>query len=129
MAYSKTIFIGNMTRDPELRRTQTGKTVCSFSIAVKRRWQDATDFWDCVAWEGTAETISRHFHKGKEILVEGEMQKRSYEKDGQTRWVTELRVDTFGFVGRKDDNAPVSFDDPEVVRPIYSEIEDDDLPF
>ena len=122
MAYSKTIFIGNLTKDPEIRVTQGGRSVCSFTVAVKRRWQDVTDFHDCVAWEKTAENIAKFFHKGKEILVEGELQKRSYEKDGQKRWVTELVVDGFSFVGRKDNSdQPVSFD----------EIEEDDgeLPF
>lgn len=102
MAYSKTIFMGNMVRDPELRVTSGGKSVCNFTVAVKRRRQDVTDFHDCVAWEKTAEAISKHFHKGKEILVEGELQKRSYEKEGNKIWVTELVVDNFSFVGRKE---------------------------
>ena len=127
MAYSRTIFMGNMTKDPELRVTQNGKSVCSFSVAVKRKMQDVTDFHDCVAWGKTGEAISKHFHKGKEILVEGELQRRSYEdKNGNKRWVTELNVDTFSFVGRKDDSgqgfggyAPNEFD---------SDV-DDDLPF
>ena len=106
MAYSRTIFMGNMTKDPELRVTQSGKSVCSFSVAVKRKMQDVTDFHDCVAWGKTGEAISKHFRKGKEILVEGELQKRSYEdKNGNKRWVTELNVDTFSFVGRKDDDS------------------------
>lgn len=118
MAFNKVILAGNITRDPELRVTQGGKSVCSFTIAVKRRFQDVTDFHDCVAWDKTAESISKYFYKGKEILVEGELQKRSYEKDGQKRWVSEVRVENFAFMGRKED---VSF----------SEIEedDDDLPF
>lgn len=130
MGYSKTIFVGNLTRDPEMRVTQTGKSVCSFSVAVKRRRQDVTDFHDCVAWEKTADAICKHFHKGKEILVEGELQRRSYEKDGQKRWVTELVVDTFSFVGRKGDderfgaNTAPGFGDFGTV-----EDDDDELPF
>lgn len=117
MAYSKTILVGNMTRDPERKTTQSGKTICTFSVAVKRRFQDVTDFHDCVAWGNTAETICRNFRKGKEILVEGELQKRSYDKDGIKRWVTELVVDTFAFVGKKDGGG-------------FAEIEDGgDLPF
>lgn len=113
MAYSKTIFVGNLTKNPELRATQAGKSVCSFTVAVKRRWQDVTDFHDCVAWDKTAEAISRNFFRGKEILVEGELQKRSYEdKDGNKRWVTELIVDTFAFVGRKDDAERPETDNP-----------------
>ena len=105
MAYSRTIFVGNLTKDPELRVTQSGKSVCSFSVAVKRRRQDVTDFHDCVAWEKTGEAISKYFQKGKEILVEGELQRRSYtDKEGNKRWVTELVVDSFSFTGRKDDD-------------------------
>lgn len=125
MAYSKTILVGNMTKDPEKKITQNGKTVCSFSVAVKRRFQDVTDFHDCVAWGNTAEAICRNFHKGKEILVEGELQKRSYEKDGIKRWVTELVVEAFSFTGRKDDG------ESEQKQKTWEEVEaeEDDLPF
>lgn len=122
MAYSRTVLVGNLTRDPELRVTQNGKSVCSFSVAVKRRFQDETDFHNCVAWGKEGEAISKYFHKGKEILVEGELQNRSYEKDGIKRYVTELKVDAFSFVGRKEDGG-YSPDMREI------EDEDDDLPF
>ena len=127
MAYSKTIFVGNMTRDPERKVTQTGKTVCTFSVAVKRRFQDVTDFHDCVAWGNTAEAICRNFRKGKEILVEGELQKRSYEKDGIKRWVTELVVEAFSFTGRKDDGES----EQKQKQKTWEEVEEDDsdLPF
>lgn len=135
MGYSKTVFVGNLTKDPELRVTQTGKSVCSFSIAVKRRMQDETDFWDCTAWGKTGETISKNFFKGKEILVEGEMQKRSYtDKDGNRRWAVELKVDNFSFVGRKDSdqipNRSVSYSENTGFSN-FAEIDDDDsgLPF
>ena len=125
MAYSKTILVGNMTKDPEKKITQNGKTVCSFSVAVKRRFQDVTDFHDCVAWGNTADAICRNLHKGKEILVEGELQKRSYEKDGIKRWVTELVVEAFSFTGRKDDG------ESEQKQKTWEEVEaeEDDLPF
>lgn len=114
-----------MTKDPEKKITQNGKTVCSFSVAVKRRFQDVTDFHDCVAWGNTAEAICRNFHKGKEILVEGELQKRSYEKDGIKRWVTELVVEAFSFTGRKDDG------ESEQKQKTWEEVEaeEDDFPF
>ena len=132
MAYSKTIMVGNLTRDPELRVTKTGKSVCAFSIAVKRKMQDETDFWDCTAWGKTGEAISKHFHKGKEILVEGEMQKRSYtDKDGNKRWTAELSVDTFTFVGRKSDGNSGGYGGGHA-DPLdqFEELEDDEgLPF
>lgn len=125
MAYNKTIWVGNLTKDPELKVTQTGKSICPFGIAVKRRFQDVTDFWDCVAWGKTAETISRNFQKGKEILVEGELQKRSYtDNDGNKRWVTELMVESFSFTGRKEDASKPYHGDLEEI-----EENDDDLPF
>ena len=125
MAYSKTIFVGNLVRDPELRTTQSGKSVCSFTLAVKRRRQDETDFHNCVAWDKTAEVISTHFHKGKEMLVEGEIQNRSYtDKDGNKRWVTELKVDSFSFVGRKESGGDSGNDDWQDVSG-----SNDDLPF
>ena len=127
MAYSKTILVGNMTKDPEKKITQNGKTVCSFSVAVKRRFQDVTDFHDCVAWGNTAEAICRNFHKGKEILVEGELQKRSYEKDGIKRWVTELVVEAFSFTGRKDDGESEQKQKQKTWEEV--EAEEDDLPF
>lgn len=127
MAYSKTILVGNMTKDPEKKITQNGKTVCSFSVAVKRRFQDVTDFHDCVAWGNTAEAICRNFHKGKEILVEGELQKRSYEKDGIKRWVTELVVEAFSFTGRKDDVESEQKQKQKTWEEV--EAEEDDLPF
>lgn len=125
MAYNKAIFAGNLTKDPELKVTQTGKSICTFRIGVKRRFQDVTDFHNCVAWGKTAETISRSFQKGKEILVEGELQNRSYtDKDGIKHWVTELMVEAFSFTGRKDEpNKSYNADLVEV------EEEDDDLPF
>lgn len=130
MAYSRTIFVGNITKDPELRVTNNGKSVCSFSVAVKRRRQDVTDFHDCVAWEKTAEAISKFFRKGKEILVEGELQKRSYQdKDGNKRWVTELVVDSFSFTGRKDDD-DFHASKPSAYSGGFEEVEDDDeMPF
>lgn len=133
MSFSKTIWVGNLTRDPELRVTQSGKSVCTFSIAVKRRMQDITDFHDCVVWNAQAEAVAKHFHKGKEILVEGELQNRTWEdKEGNKRWKTELAVDRFSFVGRKDsgmrsNQEPVL--DPEPVQFTEYTDEDDGLPF
>ena len=107
MAYSKTILVGNITKDPELKHTPNGTAVCAFDVAVKRKRQEVTDFHKCVAWSKTAETISRYFAKGQEILVEGELQNRSYEdSNGIKRYVTELNVETFSFTSRKRDNEP-----------------------
>ena len=86
--YNKVIMMGRLTRDPELKTTPNGVSVCKFSIAVDRRFQNKgeekkTDFFNVVAWRQTGEFVSRYFGKGNLILVEGELQTRSYvDKNG-----------------------------------------------
>ena len=81
--FNKVILIGNLTTDPELKMTQTGIPVTSFRIAVGRRYAKETDevkadFIDIVCWRKSAEFVSKYFNKGKKILVEGQLQSRSY---------------------------------------------------
>lgn len=104
--YSKTIMMGRLTADPELRQTPNQVSVATFTIAVDRDYKRddkrPTDFFNCVAWRGIGESIARFFHKGKPILVEGHLENRSYEKDdGTKRYVTELIVESFTFTGDK----------------------------
>jgi len=102
---------GNLTRDPELRCTSSGKSVTTFTIAVDRPGvKDKTDFIDCVAWEKKAEFVSRNFCKGKRIEVSGVLTTRSYDKDGQKRKAVEVRCDQIFFGDSKNsgesDQAP-----------------------
>ena len=100
---------GRLVRDPELRRSQSGKAVASFTVAVDRPGvKDKTDFIDCVAWEKKAEFVSRYFRKGQRIEVSGVITTRTYEKDGQNRKSTELRADQvfFGDSKKSDDSEP-----------------------
>ena len=103
-SYNKVILMGNITADPELKSTQSGTPVTTFTVAVQRRKpkdgsEAKTDFINAVAWQKTAEFVSRYFTKGKPILVEGQLQTRSYEaKDGSKRYVTEVLVDNVAFV-------------------------------
>ena len=81
---NKAIMIGNLTRDPEVRSTGSGATVCSFRIAVTRRFagqngERATDFFDVVAWRQLGELCGRYLAKGRKVAVIGELQTRSYE--------------------------------------------------
>lgn len=105
--YNKVILMGRITKDIELKATQTGTSVCTFSIAVDRRFTDKggerqTDFFNCVAWRQQAEFIQKYFSKGNLILVEGELQNRNYkDKDGRTVYVTEIIVDRASFTGEK----------------------------
>ena len=127
--YNRAIFMGRLTRDPEIRQTATGKNVANFSIAVERRYggqngeERKADFFDCVAWEKQADFVGRWFTKGRMILAEGELQNRSYVgKDGITRYVTELIVDRVCFTGEKKDDVsggsgqPMA-EQPQVVQP------------
>ena len=99
---NKVILMGRLTKDAETRYTPSGKAICSFCLAIDRRGKDAgADFINCVAWEKTAETISKYCGKGRQILVEGRLQSRSYEKDGQKRYITEVIVSHMEFCGNK----------------------------
>lgn len=107
---NKVVLIGNLTADPELKQTQSGLSVVSFTIAVNRRVakgeEKQADFINCVAWRKTAEFVAQHFKKGKPILVCGAMQSRSYtDNQGNKRYVTEVVADEVGFVENKSDEA------------------------
>ena len=105
---NKVILMGNITADPELKQTQSGTSVCSFSIAVNRRFEkDKVDFITCVAWKQHAEFITRYFKKGQCILVVGNIQVRTWtDKNGGKRYETEVIVDEVAFAGAKTENSP-----------------------
>ena len=100
---NKIILMGRLTRDPELRRTQSGTAVTSFSLAVDRDYkaQDGereTDFIDIVAWRSTAEFVRKYFTKGRMAVVEGRLQVRDWtDKDGNKRRSTEVLADSVYF--------------------------------
>ena len=104
---NKVILMGRLTRDPELKTTPNGVNVCSFGIAVDRRYQTKgeekkTDFFNIVAWRQAGEFVSRYFKKGNMILVEGELQTRQYtNKDGINVTVTEIIAEHLSFTGEK----------------------------
>jgi len=119
---NKVILIGRLTKDPELRHTQSENAVAAFTLAVDRAYgKDAgADFIPCVAWKQAAETITRYTRKGNLLAVVGRMQFRKYnKKDGTEVKVCEVIVDDFQFLGSNDKNqAPVD---------VYPD--DEDLPF
>ena len=105
-SFNKVILMGNMTADPELRQTTSGVSVCSFSIAVNRRFakteqnQQSVDFINIVAWRQQAEFVSRYFKKGNPILVCGQLQTRTWtDNQGQKRYATDVVADEVSFVG------------------------------
>lgn len=117
-------LIGRLTADPELRTTPTGSSVISFCLAVQRDYvkqgeERQADFIDCVAWNQTAEIISRFMHKGSSLAVTGRLQTRTYEdREGNKRKVSEVNVQNVSFIDKKSE--PMD-------EPIASD--DDDLPF
>lgn len=102
---NKVILKGRLARDVDLRTTTSGKSVAQVSIAVNRWGKDqGADFIPLVIWGQQAETFARYLFKGREVLVEGRMQVRSYDdKTGNKRYVTEVIVENFEFCGSRND--------------------------
>jgi single-strand DNA-binding protein len=105
-SFNQVILMGNLTRDPELRQTPNGQSVCSFSLALNRsykgadgNWQEATDFIDVVAWGPLGERVAQYLTKGRPCLVNGRLQSRSWEQDGQKRSKVEVVAQDVTFLG------------------------------
>ena len=103
---NRVVLTGRLTRDIELRRTQSGAAVASFTLAVdrsfKREGQPEADFINCVAWNRSAETMAQYLHKGSLIGVDGRIQTRNYDnQQGQRVYVTEVNVQNFHFLESK----------------------------
>jgi len=105
-SFNQVILMGNLTRDPELRTTPNGTTVCSFSLALNRSyknadgdWTEATDFVDIVAWGALGERVAQYLSKGRAALVNGRLQSRSWEQDGQKRSKLEVVAQDVTFLG------------------------------
>ena len=146
---NKIIIMGRLTRDPELRRTQSGLPVTSFSLAVDRDFKGQngereTDFIDVVAWRATAEFVSKYFTKGRMAVVEGRLQLRDWtDRDGNKRRAAEVVAENVYFGESKRDGQGGGYDAPSYAPPVsggyapaaggnqFAEIdeEDGDLPF
>ncbi len=105
-SFNQVILMGNLTRDPELRQTPNGQNVCSFSLALNRsykgadgNWQEATDYIDVVAWGPLGERVAQYLSKGRPCLVNGRLQSRSWEQDGQKRSKVEVVAQDVTFLG------------------------------
>lgn len=106
---------GRLARDPELRRTNSGKAVTSFTLACDRDFKNQqtgekeVDFIECVAWGGTAEMVEKYFHKGQMAIVTGRLQFRQYtDKNGQKRRTAEILVNSIYFCGSKESGTQAS---------------------
>ena len=114
---NQVIMMGNLTRDPELRQTPNGQSVCSFSLALNRsykdrndQWQEATDFIDVVAWASLGERVSQYLSKGRRCLVQGRLQSRSWEQDGQKRSKVEVLANDVTFLDGRGGDDGSSYD-------------------
>ena len=144
MAFNKVILLGNLTADPETRTTPSGQSVTSFSLAVNRTWNDAqgqrqeeTSFINCTAWGQRGETIAKYVQKGRQLLVSGRLQQRSWDdkETGKKRSTIDVIVEEFSFVS--DGRGSGSSDSARSSRPSSAtkkaddadaEIEDDAAP-
>ena len=131
---NRVILVGRLARDPEVRYTQAGKAVASFSLAVSRRFsrtsdqQNTADFIPIVAWEKLAEICGNNLVKGSQVLVEGRMQVRNYNaQDGSKRYVTEIVAQDIEFMGSKPQT---SAQEPTGANAFGSEVlPDEEVPF
>ena len=130
---NRIIVMGRMTRDPELRRTNSGTAVASFTVAVDRDFKSQsgekeTDFIDVVAWRNTAEFVSKYFSKGRMAVVEGRLQLRDWtDKEGNKRRTAEIVADSVYFGDSKRDGGDAAQSEPQGG---FSEVEDNgDFPF
>jgi single-strand DNA-binding protein len=105
-SFNQVVLMGNLTRDPELRTTPNGQSVCSFSLALNRSyknadgdWQEVTDYVDIVAWAALGERVAQYLSKGRPALVSGRLQSRSWEQDGQKRNKLEVVAQDVTFLG------------------------------
>lgn len=107
-SYNRIILVGNLTRDPEIRYTQSGKGVTKFTLAVNNpRNKEETTFVDIVAWDRLGETCNTYLKKGSNCLVEGRLVIRSYDdKDGNKRKATEVVIDNMQMLGSPRDRMP-----------------------
>lgn len=118
---NKTILMGRLTKDVELRHTNSGKAVATFTVATDNGYGEnkTTDFINCVAWEKTAEFVQKHFTKGRMIIVLGRISTRNYEgQDSKKIYVTEVVVSEVQFgESKKSETAPANNEDFTELEP------------
>ena len=148
---NKVILVGNLGRDPEMRYTQNGVAVCSFSLATSESYKDRTsgekvtqtEWHNIILWRGLAETAEKYLRKGSSVYIDGKIRTRKWEdQQGQTRYTTEIIADTMQMLDRRDSSAAASQDAaqpatepaqpataPEQPADAPAAAEPDDLPF
>ena len=141
-------LVGRLTADPERKQTTSGVPVCTFTLAVNRRYQpknedgspaqQQADFISCVAWRNQAEFLCKYFRKGSSVCITGEIQTRSWtDQNNQKRYATDVVADTVRFVDNKEESGaestaqgssvPPAID--AITAPAFEPLSDDGLPF
>lgn len=132
---NRAMLIGRLTKDPELRATQSGVSVCTFTLAVDRRFkqegQPEADFLPIVVWRGQADNCAKYLKKGSQAGICGSIQTRTYDApDGSKRYVTEVVADEVQFIGSNNNNGENSANTPQnAVSGQLESVEDEDIPF
>lgn len=142
---NKAILVGNLGRDVELRYTAGGTAVANLSLATTRVWndrsgqrQEETEWHRVVAWDKQAETANKYLRKGRQVYVEGRLQTRKWDdRDGNTRYTTEVRAERLVLLGRRDEDAGGGHSDRDDTQPGATvdgpgpapELTEDDIPF
>ena len=140
---NKVILVGNLGKDPEVRHLESGVAVANFPIATSETYKDKsgnrqeqTEWHNIVLWRGLAEIAEKYLRKGSQIYVEGKLRSRSWEdKEGNTRYITEVVGDNLTMLGSRNDNSPAHQDNSssaKTAEPEMSQQENDDaddLPF
>ena len=139
---NKVILVGRLGNDPEVRYTQDGSAVASFSIATSDEWKDKetgdkkerTEWHRIVAWRKLGEICGEYLSKGRQVYVEGKLQTRSWEKDGVTRYTTEIVASDVQFLGGRESGTASSQNqsgarEMDASGPSGSGPQDDDIPF
>jgi single-strand DNA-binding protein len=152
---NKVILVGNLGRDPEVRHLESGVAVATFSVATSETYKDKnsgerktiTEWHNVVLWRGLAEVAEKYLHKGDQVYIEGKLRTRQWEKDGVTRYTTEVVGDNMTMLGGKGNQSeasrapvPASADEPsgsavavsqqgEPAKATPDDNETDDLPF
>lgn len=150
MAFNKVILLGNLTADPETKSTPSGQSVTTFSIAVNRVYNDAngnrkddTSFINCTAWGSRGETIAKYVSKGRQLLVSGRLQQRSWDdkESGKRRSAIDVVVEEFSFVSdgnrgqssasssSNNQSSNNSSNDDTTIADVDKEIDLSDIPF
>ena len=136
MNVNKAIIIGNITRDPEIKTTPGGHSVCSFSVATNKTWldknnqkQEQVEYHNIVTWGKAAENVAKYMRKGSQIYVEGELQTRSWEKDGVKHYRTEINARTVQFGARRDGSGGQQSPGYASQEGVEPEIQISDIPF